>query len=128
MLFHPRLDKWDEHFIRPENAPFEIHGQTPTGRATVRRLQLNEPTFVAVRRELATLQDHGELDTKWSRVLTERLRHRAASVQVVLLQQPIQRSARDAQHLSRAAFVVFLPLHDLGNASFLNCGQRSVVG
>jgi hypothetical protein len=54
-LFNPRLDRWDEHFLRPDDATFEIHGQTPIGRATVQRLQLNHPVFVAVRRELARL-------------------------------------------------------------------------
>lgn len=38
LLFHPRQDQWDEHFalIGPE-----IHGLTPSGRATVRLLQMN---------------------------------------------------------------------------------------
>lgn len=53
-LFNPRIDLWDEHFIRLE-ATFEIHGRTPIGRATVQRLQLNNPVVVAVRRELALL-------------------------------------------------------------------------
>ena len=54
-LFNPRLDRWDEHFIRPDDDSFEIHGKTPIGRATVQRLKLNNPVFVAVRRELARL-------------------------------------------------------------------------
>ncbi len=52
-LFHPRLDRWADHFDRPDDSPFEIHGTTPVGRATVHRLQLNHLVFVAVRRELA---------------------------------------------------------------------------
>jgi hypothetical protein len=37
-LFNPRQDAWDEHFVM-EGA--EIVGLTPTGRATVRLLQMN---------------------------------------------------------------------------------------
>jgi len=37
-LFHPRRDSWQDHF-RWENA--EIVGRTPTGRATVRLLNMN---------------------------------------------------------------------------------------
>lgn len=44
-LFHPRRDLWTEHF---EFMGTEITGRTPTGRATVRLLQMNS----ARRREL----------------------------------------------------------------------------
>lgn len=37
-LFHPRLDKWDEHF---ELNGIIIVGRTATGRATVALLQMN---------------------------------------------------------------------------------------
>src|SRR5947209_7797978 len=41
-LFHPRLDRWDEHF-RLNRATGAIEGLTPAGRATVARLQMNTP-------------------------------------------------------------------------------------
>ncbi len=49
-LFHPRKDRWIEHFT--ENAENgEIEGITATGRATVVRLQMNSPTQVAARKQ-----------------------------------------------------------------------------
>ena len=40
-LFHPRRDRWEEHFhFSPETR--EILGHTATGRATVVRLDLND--------------------------------------------------------------------------------------
>jgi hypothetical protein len=39
-LFHPRRDRWDEHF-RSERA--ELVGLTPSGRATIQLLRLNHP-------------------------------------------------------------------------------------
>lgn len=38
-LFHPRSDRWDEHFAEREN---EIVGLTVVGRATVRLLNMND--------------------------------------------------------------------------------------
>lgn len=38
LLFNPRQDAWEEHFAMREA---EIVGLTPTGRATVRLLQMN---------------------------------------------------------------------------------------
>jgi hypothetical protein len=38
-LFHPRADRWEEHFARFGN---EIVGLTPIGRATVEVLRMNE--------------------------------------------------------------------------------------
>lgn len=47
-LFHPREQRWLDHFrIDPESA--EIHGTTPTGRATVPALDLNHPLQLAAR-------------------------------------------------------------------------------
>lgn len=37
-LFHPRLDRWDEHF---ESRNDEIMGLTAAGRATTRLLRMN---------------------------------------------------------------------------------------
>jgi hypothetical protein len=41
-LFHPRRDAWAEHFIWNADG-LEIIGLTPTGRATVAALRLNDP-------------------------------------------------------------------------------------
>jgi hypothetical protein len=53
-LFHPRLQIWHEHFAI-QGA--RIVGLSPTGRATVRLLNLNDSRRVRLRRELI---DHGE--------------------------------------------------------------------
>jgi 5-methylcytosine-specific restriction endonuclease McrA len=50
-LFHPRQDRWSEHFLWSEDH-LEIVGRTPTGRATITRLHLNRPEVVALRRLL----------------------------------------------------------------------------
>jgi hypothetical protein len=47
-LFHPRRDNWDEHFAFQRETG-EIVGLTPTGRATVKRLQLNHPRQIRAR-------------------------------------------------------------------------------
>jgi len=47
-LFHPREDRWDDHFqVAPESG--EMVGRTPIGRATVMRLGLNSTAQVAAR-------------------------------------------------------------------------------
>ena len=47
-LFHPREDRWDDHFqVAPESG--EMVGRTPIGRATVIRLGLNSAAQVAAR-------------------------------------------------------------------------------
>jgi len=58
LLFHPRRDRWDDHFAWLELAgtfTCEIGGMTATGRATIACLQLNHPDLVAIRRELTKL-------------------------------------------------------------------------
>jgi hypothetical protein len=47
-LFDPRTDRWELHF-RPDVDTGEIHGLTATGRATVRRLNMNDPVHAAAR-------------------------------------------------------------------------------
>lgn len=47
-LFHPRLEHWHEHFAYHGKSRMII-GTTPTGRATVNRLQLNAPGQLAAR-------------------------------------------------------------------------------
>ena len=49
-LFHPRRDRWHEHF-RVERESGTILGLTSTGRATVAILQMNRPIQLAARRQ-----------------------------------------------------------------------------
>lgn len=48
-LFHPRKDRWDEHF-RWDGAV--LLGLTPTGRATIDVLTINHPDYIALREQL----------------------------------------------------------------------------
>jgi hypothetical protein len=48
-LFHPRRDSWADHF--QWRGP-RIVGLTPTGRATIRVLNMNNPASVSIRRSL----------------------------------------------------------------------------
>jgi hypothetical protein len=48
-LFHPRSQRWDEHFGWSEGGT-RILGLTPTGRATVARLRMNRERVVEARR------------------------------------------------------------------------------
>ena len=48
-LFHPRQDRWIDHFVWSADG-LEIIGVTPTGRATVERLRLNRDSVVGWRR------------------------------------------------------------------------------
>lgn len=48
-LFHPRKDRWEDHFAMQGS---HIVGRTPTGRATVWLLQINCAERVALRSEL----------------------------------------------------------------------------
>lgn len=46
-LFHPRLDRWEEHFlVEPDSI---IVGTTPIGRATVERVRMNSARQLAAR-------------------------------------------------------------------------------
>jgi hypothetical protein len=47
-LFHPRRQQWQEHFRWVENAR-RVQGLTPTGRATVERLRMNQERLVVAR-------------------------------------------------------------------------------
>jgi hypothetical protein len=49
VLFHPRFDRWDDHFVI--RGPI-VTGTTPKGRATVFALGMNVPDQVLVRIEL----------------------------------------------------------------------------
>lgn len=48
-LFDPRRDRWSEHFSWSVDAQ-ELHGLTPTGRATVAALQMNNAFMMRARR------------------------------------------------------------------------------
>jgi hypothetical protein len=49
-LFHPRADRWEDHFsVDPEQGI--IDGQTPSGRATVMRLRMNDPAQQRARQQ-----------------------------------------------------------------------------
>jgi hypothetical protein len=48
-LFHPRRDQWKEHFVLQGS---RIEGITPTGRATVHVLALNDARRLELRAEL----------------------------------------------------------------------------
>lgn len=47
-LFHPNIDKWEEHF-RWSSDGLRIIGVTPTGKATVIALKLNRPPLLRSR-------------------------------------------------------------------------------
>jgi hypothetical protein len=49
-LFHPRRQRWQDHFRREG---FRIVGLTPTGKTTVAALQMNRPLILAIRQEEA---------------------------------------------------------------------------
>ena len=53
-LFNPRKDDWSEHFLAEGG---EIVGLTPTGRATVRLLNMNAPRRVQLRQEWFDAED-----------------------------------------------------------------------
>ncbi len=48
-LFNPHAQAWSEHFAWDESGT-EIQGLTPTGRATIAALRLNNPEIVVARR------------------------------------------------------------------------------
>lgn len=48
-LYHPRRQRWDDHFTLQDGL---MIGKTPTGRVTVKLLQMNHPKQVEMRRDL----------------------------------------------------------------------------
>jgi hypothetical protein len=54
-LFNPRTQVWRDHFRWSEPGPLLLTGTTACGRATVNRLQLNDPNLVTTRRLMAAL-------------------------------------------------------------------------
>ncbi|MBC8868709.1 MAG: HNH endonuclease [Planctomycetes bacterium] len=56
-LYHPRQDVWSDHFAWSRGFS-EIIGKTPSGRATVERLQLNRESLVNLRIVLRSVGNH----------------------------------------------------------------------
>ena len=56
-LFHPRRQRWRDHFAWSEDATL-ILGLTPTGRATIEALRLNRDGLVNLRRVLQSVGEH----------------------------------------------------------------------
>jgi hypothetical protein len=56
-LFHPRQQKWLDHFSWSEDK-LRIIPLTPTGRVTVERLRLNRPELILLRLVLRELGIH----------------------------------------------------------------------
>jgi hypothetical protein len=50
VLFNPRIDTWEEHFVMND---CNVFGRTPVGRSTVALLSMNDPDRVQLRIELA---------------------------------------------------------------------------
>jgi HNH endonuclease len=60
-LYHPRLDVWATHFVWSADTIIII-GLTPTGRATIARLELNRSGLVNLRRALGMAGVHPPSD------------------------------------------------------------------
>ena len=60
-LYHPRQQRWTEHFQWSMDG-LTVLGVTPTGRATVERLQLNRPSVINLRRALIAFGLHPSRD------------------------------------------------------------------
>lgn len=56
-LLHPRKDNWHEHFAWSRDSLYLI-GLTPTGRATIRALDLNRESVIHLRRLLLLNREH----------------------------------------------------------------------
>jgi HNH endonuclease len=54
-LFHPRTDRWSEHFCWSPANPTLLQGLTPCGRATIACPEMNHPNLVVTRTLLAAL-------------------------------------------------------------------------
>ncbi len=61
LLYHPRRDQWSEHFQWSADARLLI-GLTPTGRATIARLDLNRYNVVNLRAVLVPARKHPPRD------------------------------------------------------------------
>lgn len=57
-LFHPRLQKWADHFRWSADDPTRLEGVTATGRATIIALQMNSRRAMQIRRWLMVVDRH----------------------------------------------------------------------
>lgn len=55
-LFNPREQSWEDHFKVYGEPPFRLEGKTPTGRATIERLQMNTPLQLAAQAQWVELR------------------------------------------------------------------------
>jgi hypothetical protein len=60
-LYHPRKQRWSNHFAWNEDFTLII-GLTPTGRSTVEALQLNREGVVNLRRVLYAMGEHAPVE------------------------------------------------------------------
>src|SRR5713101_5553306 len=65
-LYHPRQQPWIDHFTWNLDYTL-ILGLTPTGRATIEKLQLNRAGVINLRRVLRTFGEHPPQGTEISR-------------------------------------------------------------
>ncbi len=56
-LFHPRQQTWQEHFEWVDSG-LRLYGKTPTGRATIIRLKMNQDRLVRARRNWIATDNH----------------------------------------------------------------------
>jgi HNH endonuclease len=56
-LYHPRQNNWADHFTWTDDST-QMLGLSPTGRATIDRLQLNREGVVNLRRALHSIHKH----------------------------------------------------------------------
>ena len=56
-IFHPRRQRWQEHFAWSEDH-LRIIGLTPTGRATITLLHLNRASLLHLRGALSAIDAH----------------------------------------------------------------------
>jgi hypothetical protein len=54
-LFNPREQRWKDHFSVQGEPPVRLEGKTPTGRATIERLQMNTLLQLAARAQWVEL-------------------------------------------------------------------------
>lgn len=57
LLFHPRTDRWEHHFQWSSDGT-RLIGRSPTGRATIARLDLNRLGAINIRRAMIALGEH----------------------------------------------------------------------
>lgn len=54
-LFHPRRDRWEDHFLIQRISHFQVEGNTAIGRVTIERLNMNSPLQTRARESWISL-------------------------------------------------------------------------